>query len=56
VFATVFAGFSAIAGYELAAGRPVNKWREMVRGFTYAPVSLARHLVTRPPQRRNWVG
>jgi glycosyltransferase involved in cell wall biosynthesis len=55
VFVPVFAGFSAIAGYELAAGRPVNKWREMARGLAYAPVSLARHLVTRAPRRRNWL-
>ncbi len=55
VFAPVFAGFSAIAGYELAAGRPVNKWREMARGLAYAPVSLAKHLRERPPARRDWL-
>jgi glycosyltransferase involved in cell wall biosynthesis len=51
LFASTFAGFSAIAGYELAAGRPVNRWREMVRGLLYAPVSLAKHVAQRPPPR-----
>lgn len=55
VFASVFAGFSAIAGYELAAGRPVNKWRELVRGLAYSPVSLAKHIRLRPPARRDWL-
>jgi glycosyltransferase involved in cell wall biosynthesis len=55
VFAPVFAGFAAIAGYELAAGRPVNKWRELARGLAYAPRSLARHLVTPAPPRRDWL-
>jgi len=52
LFVGAFAGFAAIAGYELAAGRPVNKWREMARGFLYAPRSLAKHLIApRPPSR-----
>lgn len=53
IFAPTFAGFSAIAGYELAAGRPVNKWFEMARAFFYAPASLAKHLVAHPPPRRD---
>lgn len=55
VFVPAFMGFSAIAGYELAAGRPVNKWAEFLRGFLYAPVSLAKHLRMKPPPRRNWL-
>jgi glycosyltransferase involved in cell wall biosynthesis len=56
LFVPSFVLFSAIAGYELAAGRPVNKWAELARAAAYAPVSLARHLVARkPPRRKNWI-
>lgn len=51
LFAPTFAGFAAIAGYELAAGRPVNPIAEMFAGLAYAPRSLARHLLERPPPR-----
>ncbi len=53
LFMLSFASFAAVAGYELSAGRPVDKWREMARGFAYAPVSVWKHLRQQPPPRRD---
>ncbi|MDP3278174.1 MAG: glycosyltransferase family 2 protein [Deltaproteobacteria bacterium] len=56
LFVPTFVAFSAIAGYELAAGRDVNKWAELGRAALYAPVSLAKHLLGPSPERRhNWI-
>ncbi len=56
LFVPSFVLFSAIAGYELAAGRSVNKWSELAKAAVYAPVSLARHIVgKRPHPRKNWI-
>jgi glycosyltransferase involved in cell wall biosynthesis len=56
LFVPTFAGFSAIAGYELSSGRPVNKWIELARGLAYAPRSLVKHARMRPPPRpRDWL-
>lgn len=56
LFVPSFVLFSAIAGYELAAGRAVNKWTEFARAAAYAPVSLAKHFVGKKPiERKNWI-
>jgi glycosyltransferase involved in cell wall biosynthesis len=56
LFVPSFVVFSAIAGYELAAGRNVNKWAELARAAAYAPVSLAKHFVGKKPiERKNWI-
>jgi glycosyltransferase involved in cell wall biosynthesis len=56
LFVPSFVLFSAVAGYELAAGRAVNKWAELARAAAYAPVSLAKFLVgPRPHERKNWI-
>lgn len=57
LFVPSFVLFSAIAGYELAAGRPVNQWAEFLKAAVYAPASLTKHLLNfkdRPPVR-DWI-
>jgi hypothetical protein len=56
LFVPSFVLFSAVAGYELAAGRAVNKWAELAKAAAYAPVSLAKHFAGKKPHpRKNWI-
>jgi hypothetical protein len=55
LFVPAFATFAGVAGYELAAGRPVNRWHEMLRGIAYAPASLWKHARSRRPAAREWL-
>lgn len=56
LFVPSFVLFSAIAGYELAAGRNVNKWAEFAKAAAYAPVSLVKHFTGKKPgARKNWI-
>jgi glycosyltransferase involved in cell wall biosynthesis len=49
VFVAYFAMLSAIAGADLAAGRDASRVVEFVRGLTYGPVALAKHVLSPRP-------
>jgi glycosyltransferase involved in cell wall biosynthesis len=57
VFVPSFVLFSAIAGYELAAGRPVNRWVELMKAAVYAPASLLTHVLnaSEHPRVADWL-
>ncbi len=57
LFVPSFMLFSAVAGYELAAGRAVNQWAELLKAAAYAPASLVKHLVNFAdrPAVRDWL-
>ncbi|MBI5487320.1 MAG: glycosyltransferase family 2 protein [Deltaproteobacteria bacterium] len=56
LFAGYFAGLAAVAGYELAADRPVSRLAETLRGLAWSPISLVRHAVARRPAPHDGFG